>query len=339
MDKITGNEMTKKLTVAIAGCGSIAGVHASEISNIENATLISCCDINQDRGRSFAEKFGCTPYKSLRELFANARPDILHICAPHYTHVPLAIYAISRGTHVMLEKPAASTLTDLNLLETAVKNSSAQLAVCFQNRYNPSVVCAKKLLASGEAGNILGVRAFLTWRRCGDYYLKSDWRGSINTEGSGVLLNQAIHTIDLIHYFLGKPESISGAVSNRTLKDIINTEDTAEATFYYQDDLLAFFYATVGYCADETVIVEIHCEHMTLIIEGDMLTVKRPDGSKEAPGLSIDKRDPLGKSYWGSSHGLIIRDFYSHISDGRKFPLGAVEGGLALRTAFKILEG
>lgn len=324
------------LNAAIAGCGSIAGVHASELANTKNARLISCCDTSITASRTFAKKHECAAFGSLKELFDFKKPDVLHICTPHYTHVPLAIYALSRGVHVVLEKPAATTETDLTLLQNAVKNSKTQLAVCFQNRYNPSVVYAKNLIASGEAGQIIGARAFLTWKRSDGYYLNSGWRGSVNTEGASVVLNQAIHTIDLLHFFLGIPDFIEGTTANRTLKGVINTEDTAEAVFSF-NGINAFFYATVGYSCDETVIIELHCENMTILIEGDGLTLKMPDGSTNNPKL-CNLRSPVGKPYWGASHGLLIEDFYNHILEGKPFPLDAFNGGIALKSAFKLIN-
>lgn len=125
----------------------------------------------------------------------------MHICTPHYLHVPMAVYGLTHGVHVFMEKPPVISGEQLAQLEEAVAGSDRRLGLCFQNRYNPSVQEVKKLLASGEAGRIRGARGLVTWSRGREYYTESGWRGSLATEGGGALINQSVHTLDLLAYF------------------------------------------------------------------------------------------------------------------------------------------
>ncbi|MCL2702908.1 MAG: Gfo/Idh/MocA family oxidoreductase [Defluviitaleaceae bacterium] len=324
------------LRAAVVGCGSVSGTHGQAIRQVDGVRLVACGDTSMDASRNFGAEFGCNPYNSLEELMDAEKPDVVHICTPHHTHVPLALYAVSRGVHVLLEKPAATAASDLETLQRTMKDAPVQLGLCFQNRYNPSFVYAKNLIESGATGRILGARAFLTWNRDKEYYLKSGWRGRAATEGSSVLLNQAIHTIDLLFLVMGKPLDVAGTTANRTLQGVIDTEDTAEMVFYYNDNVRAFFYATVGYGTDETVIIEVRCEHMTLCVEGDKLTVRKPGGTVETPGLCMNGI-PGGKPYWGASHALLIKDFYGYIREGKPFPVDVFSGGPAHEAIYKVL--
>ena len=325
------------MKISLIGCGGIGKVHAQVIAE-SGHTFLSCCDEKLAQAEAFAAAYGCKAYTSLRELLDAEKPDVLHICTPHYTHVPLAIYALARDVHVVLEKPAASFTGDIEVLLQAADRAKAQTAVCFQNRYNRSSQYAKKLLDANELGNINGARAFVSWSRRGGYYTDSDWRGSLNTEGASVLINQSIHTLDLMQYLIGQePYMVEGSTANRTLKGVINTEDTAEACLTFDNNVTAIFHATVAYRSDAAITVEILCDKGTLAITGDSITIRYADGRAETPELA-NAAESLGKSYWGNGHKAIISDFYAHLEEGKKFPLDAREGCKALRTCFDIVE-
>ena len=188
---------------AIAGCGSIAQLHGRVLTNWIDTALVGAADIDAQKAKTYAEIWHTNAYTSLEDMLHREKPDILHICTPHYLHVPMAEYALAQGIHVFMEKPPVISLEQLHSLENAVKNSDARLGLCYQNRYNPSVREARNILASGRAGKILGARGIVTWHRDSAYYTDSTWRGRLATEGGGALINQAVHTLDLLQYLLG----------------------------------------------------------------------------------------------------------------------------------------
>lgn len=304
------------MKAVIVGCGSIAAVHAAALSRMEKVRLSGFADIRPERAQEFARQYGGNAYVSLEEMLEKEKPDVLHICTPHYLHVPMAVCGLAHGVHVFMEKPPAMTKEQLAELERAVGESDRRIGFCFQNRYNPCVQYVKELLDSKKAGKVKGARAFVTWSRNEKYYTESGWRGKLDTEGGGVLINQSIHTMDLLVYLLGRPLWTDAGMSNHHLKGVIEVEDTMEALIGFADSS-ACFYATTAYCTDKAPIVEIACKNMTIRMEDPSVTIYYPDGSVEQPHLEGAK--PLGKSCWGSGHEGCIADFYHCLETKERF--------------------
>lgn len=304
--------------VGVVGCGSIAQVHGTVLQHLEGVELVACTDIRPERAQSYAGKFGGTAYDSLEKMLDQERLDAVHLCTPHYLHTPMAQMAVKRGIHVFTEKPPVINWEQWTQFQE-LKNAPVRVGVCFQNRYNPSVRLLQETLRSGKAGKVLGARAFVTWHREAPYYTESGWRGALDTEGGGVLINQSVHTLDLLVQFLGRANCVEAVMANHHLKGVIQVEDMMEAYLKF-GDASALFYATTAHCADSPVLVEIVCENATLRMEEQEVAYTWKDGTKERFSLAAPKVPSTGKAYWGASHGLCIEDFYSCIREGRPFP-------------------
>lgn len=300
---------------AIVGCGNIAAVHAASLARMEGCVPAGFADIKRERAEKFARQYGGNAYTSLEEMLEKEKPDVLHICTPHYLHVPMAVYGLTHGTHVFMEKPPVISEEQFEELEAAAKNSDKRLGICFQNRYNPCVLLTRRLLET-QAGRILGARGLVTWSRDEAYYTESGWRGALATEGGGVLINQSVHTLDLLVYLLGKPLWTDAGMSNHHLKGVVEVEDTMEAMIGFGDKN-ACFYATTAYCADMPPIIEISCENMTIRMEDPAVTIRYADGRVETPLLEAEA--PMGKSCWGSGHAGCIAKFYHAVETGGRF--------------------
>ena len=304
------------MRAALVGCGSIATVHAQVLQGMEGCELVGFADIIPERAEKFAAEYGGIAYTSLEELLEAQKPDVLHICTPHYLHVPMAVAALASGTHVFMEKPPAISNEQFAQLEEAVAAADRRLGICFQNRYNPCVQTVKDLLASGEAGAVKGARAVVTWNRKAPYYTKSGWRGSLAMEGGGALINQSVHTLDLLVCLLGRPVWTDACLANHHLKEVIEVEDMMEAYIRFEDTA-ACFYATTAYCTDEPPLIEVCCENMKIRMEDPGVELIYPDGTRKR--LETEVLRPLGKGYWGSGHGACIEDFYRCITEGTPY--------------------
>ena len=172
-------------------------VHFAATTTNPSAQLIAVCDIKEDRAQSASAKYGVPYYTDYEEALALG-PDIIHVCTPHHNHAEIAIAAAKRGIHILTEKPMAVTLHDADRMIRAAEDNKVTLGVIFQNRYNPSSLAIKEAVTSGALGKVLGGRLFVTWLRDDEYYSKSDWKGTWDMEGGGVLIDQAIHTMDLM---------------------------------------------------------------------------------------------------------------------------------------------
>ncbi|MBS6194318.1 MAG: Gfo/Idh/MocA family oxidoreductase [Clostridiales bacterium] len=307
---------------SIIGCGGIAQVHAKSIGKLSNTRLTAAADIRQDRAEAMAQEYGAKAYTDWEEMLEREEIDVLHICTPHYLHTPMAAAALKRGISVFMEKPPVTGWEQWETLKRAEKEAAngAKLGICFQNRFNPSVTYVKDCLEKGEFGEIKGARGIVTWCRKEPYYTESGWRGKKETEGGGALINQSIHTMDLIQYLIGKkPVSIEAVTANHHLKGVIEVEDMMEAYISYGKES-ACFYATTGYVTDVPPIIELECEKARVRIEDPKVTVFREGGQVEiTEGADLEC---LGKSYWGSGHLHCIRSFYESLETGIPFPIG-----------------
>lgn len=306
--------------VGIIGCGNIARMHVEALKNIRGTEICAFADQDLDKALQYREqmKIPSVPcYSSLREMLERKKLDVLHICTPHYLHVPMAIQALQADVHVFMEKPPAISIEEFEILKKEKIRRGKQVGVCFQNRYNETTEKIREILCEKTLGNPVGARTFLTWDRNADYYVKSGWRGQWDKEGGGVLINQAIHTLDLLVYFLGKPQMAEAFFCNHHLSDVIQEEDTLEAYIRFASST-ACFYATTAYVEDSPVLIEILCQEGKIRMEGNKLSVFYKKGNKVEYDFESAPTG-IGKNYWGNSHGVCIQDFYNSLSEERPY--------------------
>lgn len=309
------------MKTAIVGCGAIAQVHGQALSQMgEETTLTAAADILPERAQKLTAAFGGTAYASLEEMLDNEELDVLHVCTPHALHTPMVQLAAEKGIAVFSEKPPVTTQEQWQTLSAL--EAKIPIGVCFQNRYNKNVQYIRQLIASGKTGRLTCARAFVTWSRNAAYYTESGWRGSLLTEGGGALINQAIHTMDLLVYLLGTPQNAEAGISNHHLKGVIEVEDTMEA-YWKVGDAPVLFYATTAYGTDAPVLMDISFEHVQLRMEDNRITCLWSNGQREE--ITFAQGDAKGKLYWGSGHETCIRDFYKSLQTGTPVPIGIKE--------------
>lgn len=326
----------KQIGIALIGCGAISGVHLKAISQIPTAKLVAVVDTNAELAAQTAETYDCAYYTDYLDMLKNPDIDVVHICTAHYQHAPMAVDALHAGKHVLTEKPMAETKeAALTMLRAAEANPHVQLGVIFQNRYNPASQIMKKTAQSGELGKLLCLKGIVTWSRDASYY-QTEWKGKWATEGGGVLINQSIHTLDLLQWIGGEVASIKGTMSTDSLEGIIEVEDTVHAHLTYRSGATAIFYATNAYGVNSPVEIELVFEKGKLVLTGDTL-YRVMDG--EQTMLTSPETTNLGaKSYWGISHGTQIADFYDHLLSDRSYGLNGPEGFKAFNLVMDVYE-
>jgi len=290
--------------------------------------LVAVVDDHPERLAAASAAQNVPGYADLREMLDRERPTVVHICTPHSEHAWMAIECLDRGINVVVEKPLAATMQEGEALIVAAERSSAKIAVCFQNRYNPSVLAMRAALTLGEVGDIVAAHATVVWHRTEQYYLDRPWRGTWSGGGGGLLMNQAIHTLDLLQWLVGDVASVAGSASNRSLAGVIEVEDTADITLQHENGVRSVFFATLANGANSPVTLEIVTERATLYLRGD-LTIAHADGRVEV--VAEQQARPGERSYWGVSHQLLIQDFYGGIGTPGAFWIDPREAMKSLR--------
>ena len=323
--------MNKKLRVGIVGCGNIFPMHAYPVNDLDFTELVAVCDTKENRAKSKAAEFGCKYYLDYKEMIEKENLDVLHCCTPHYMHPIITIYALEHGVNVMTEKPMSIKYEDSVAMCDAADKNGKTLGVIFQNRYNPGSVLAKELVSSGKMGKILGAKASVTWMRTDEYYSKSDWKGTWDKEGGGVIIDQAIHTLDLMRWLIDDEiDYVDVHISNRT-HQLIEVEDVAEGVIKFKKGVMTSFYTINYYSCDSDIEIELHCENGFIRIYADRMVAIMNDGRQyvadKVPGESFNFGNVKG--YWGVSHIKQIDAFYKSLQNGEK-PF--IDGREALKT-------
>lgn len=317
---------------AIIGCGGIAQVHARSIRETEGADLIAAADIRPERAEKMAVEYGCRAYSDWQVMLETEKPEVVHICTPHYLHTPMALECLKRGIHVFTEKPPVVSYEQLEALKKEAAEAAEKdihIAVCFQNRWNQDVQYAKEILNSGMLGEVIGARVFVTWNR-GEGYYSDDWHGTKEFECGGALINQGIHTMDLMQYLIGeRPYSADAMAGNFHLKGKIEVEDTL-CTYIQYPKAAADLYVTTAYVTDSSPFVEIQCREGSLRMENGELLIRKKGEPSEV--VTFEVKEGAGKACWGSSHRKAIGEFYDSIrkNTGNLLDLEQVQDSLKL---------
>ena len=315
------------LTAAVIGCGDVSSVHFAAITANPGVELIAVCDVDPGRLNDAVATHSSRGYSDYLQLLDVESPDVVHICTPHHLHADMAVACLQRNVNVLLEKPLATTVSDGRRLIEASDRSDAQIGVCFQNRYNATARSLRAVLDAHAYGPVLGARASVTWHRDEEYYRRRDWRGRWDTAGGGVLINQAIHTLDLLLWCLGDVRDVRGRTSTLFLTDVIEVDDTATIQLTHRSGARSVFYATNGYVENAPITIEIRTERAILRLDSD-LTLIGPAGHRTI--IAEQHRIPGTNSHWGVSHGPLIDDFYRHARSGEPFWIDAREASKTL---------
>ncbi len=304
------------MKIALIGFGNIGKIHLNVILSSTHQ-LVGICDIDEDKLIGFENELRFTDYKKMLD---EVKPDIVHICTPHHLHKEMIIYALKNEINVFCEKPICINKREIDEIQDVLNNCSVQLGVCYQNRYNPSTIFIKNYLKGKE---IILVEGELKWHRDAKYYSQSYWRGKKEYEGGGVLINQAIHTIDLMQYIGFYPSEICAKISNISLKGIIDVEDNAVVTSTDQRFKLT---ASNSCSKDYPVKIKIKTDDELIVIESNKVLIN--DKVYECEKLNLIGN---AKEIYGGGHACIIKDFYYKVENKIKFDIDFYESIKSLK--------
>lgn len=271
----------KMLNIGIVGCGTISGTHAEAIAATKNGKLVAVHSRNQSKIDAFSEKYEVRGYTDYDEFLAQSDIDVISICTPSGTHLDYGAKAAKAGKHVIIEKPIEVSLSRGNELINSCRENNVKLAVIYQSRFMDDVNKMKKAIEDGEIGDVFMVSASVKWFRDEDYYKNAPWRGTLKLDGGGAVINQAIHTVDLIQWLAGDVESLC-ALKGTFTHEGMEGEDNAVASIKFKNGAIGVFQASTSIVPPKDRKVEVHGSKGTALLEGDRFQLLTSEESSEA---------------------------------------------------------
>jgi predicted dehydrogenase len=233
------------LKFALVGCGRIAKRHSDLLGHgeIEGAQLVAVCDLDVERAKVIAEKFDVPYFTDMHEMMQKIETDVVSVLTDSGSHADVVVALATYGKHIVVEKPIALTLDDVDRMISMCDRNGVKLFVVQQNRFNVPVVKLREALDEGRFGKLVMGTVRVRWCRTQEYYDQDKWRGTWERDG-GVISNQAIHHVDLLSWMMGDVESVF-AKSSTALVDI-ETEDTAAVIVRFRNGALGIIEATTA---------------------------------------------------------------------------------------------
>ncbi len=264
--------MKNKLKIGIVGCGTIADIQAQAIIKSENAELQSVYSRTSENSKKCGEKFKVNWFDDWEKFITDPGLDIVSICTPNGNHLEYGEKAAEAGKHVIVEKPIEVTLQRANKLIEKCKANNVKLAVIYQSRFSPEIQKLKQQIEANEIGDIFMGDAYIKWFRGQDYYDSGVWRGTFKLDGGGVLINQGIHTIDLLQWLMGDVDTIYGQTGIFTHKNV-EGEDNAVAVLKYKNGAIGVIEGSTSVQPAQSRRIELHGKKGSVIIDDNNVKV------------------------------------------------------------------
>lgn len=301
--------MEKKVGFGIIGTGNIAKFHAECIDKIPNANLFGVLSKTESRAIQVAEDFNCPVFWEIEKILSKSEIDIICVCNESGLHGATIAKIAKAGKHILCEKPLETTVEKIERIEFLVQSSGIQLACVFQNRENPEYKKLKNYIESGILGKILLCQTSINWYRPPNYYHGS-WRGTKSLDGGAALINQGIHTIDLMLDLMGEVSLISGIVD--TLHHQIEGEDVAVAALKFKSGALGTLSGGTSLFPGEPESINIYGTLGNIVFKGGKIISSSVKSIKQALNESHDNpgsgaSDPMAIT--DQFHIAVIKDF------------------------------
>jgi predicted dehydrogenase len=235
----------RRFGFGIVGCGLIANFHARAIADLPRTRLVACYSRNAESADRFAKEESCRAYHKLEKLLADPDIDIVTICTPSGAHLEPAIAAARAGKHVIVEKPLEITLRRCDAMIAACRDNGVKLATIFPSRFHGASIELKRAVDAGRFGQLTLADAYVKWYRTQAYYDSGAWRGTWALDGGGALMNQAIHSVDLLTWLAGPVAEIRAQTATLA-HERIAVEDAAVATLRFENGALGVIEATTA---------------------------------------------------------------------------------------------
>ena len=322
----------------LIGCGRVAPRHAQSLIQLSDTQLVAVADIREDRARRFSAEYGAQAYTDYDNMLARPDIDAVTVCVPSGLHAQVAIDVLQAGKHVLVEKPIALNLADADRMIATAREAGLTLGVVLQNRYNSPVQQVRTLVDQGRLGKLYLGSVCVRWYRPQSYY-EDGWHGTLSMDG-GALMNQSIHHLDALQWFMGPVASVYAYTA--TLAHTMESEDVGVAVVRFRSGALATVEgSTLTWPQNLEGSVALFGKRGSVKIGGTALsriTLWKVDGEleREAEILTGQRVDP--PTVYGYSHREVIHDFARALLDGREPSTPGPEARKSLALVLAIYE-
>jgi predicted dehydrogenase len=364
--------MARQWRCAVVGTGVVGEWHVKTVPVVPNAKLVAVCDADSSRSAAALEKnklTGIPQYTDIGEMLAKEQIDIVHVCTPSGMHFDPCVTAMRAGKHVICEKPLEIQIDRIDQMIGIAKENGVRLAAIFQNRWNEANRALKAAADEGRFGRLAWAGSFTPWYRPDKYYDDGGWRGTWKIDGGGAIMNQSVHSIDLLQWIVGPVKSVSAYASSR-IHAKIEVEDTLSCSLQFANGAFGTIVGTTAMFPGQPPRIEVGGENGTAVSENGLKIFKfrdeRPadeelrlklsppptDGvaAKLKPVLGDEKYNQLfpktGKGSGGSSntdvaldlHGRNIQAILQAWEEGRDAETDGVEARKAVAIVLAMYE-
>lgn len=330
----------------IIGCGMISRFHAKAIADLENGELVGCWNRTPDSANQLAEETGCQAYATLDEMLSNPAIQVVTIGTASGAHLDPAVAAANAGKHVIIEKPLEVTLERCDQIIAACEANGVKLATIFPSRFHQSSQIMKQAVESEKFGRLTLGDAYVKWYRTQEYYDSGAWRGTWEMDGGGALMNQAIHSVDLLYWLMGPVKSIVAQTATLA-HDRIEVEDVATASLQFENGALGTIEATTAAFPGALKKIELHGSAGSATLQEEDITVwdfAEPTPEDESLLESMSNRtetgggaaDPAAIGHHG--HTELFKDTLAAIEEDRAPLIDGLEGRRSVEIILAIYE-
>ncbi|HID23765.1 MAG TPA: Gfo/Idh/MocA family oxidoreductase [Planctomycetaceae bacterium] len=330
----------------IVGCGMIANFHAKAIEHIRGAKLVACYDAVSAAAQRFADATGANAYDRLEEMLDDPAVDIVTVCTPSGAHMEPAVAAANAGKHVVVEKPLEITLKRCDAIINACRRNEVKLCTISPSRFSPANRTLKEAIDEGRFGKLTLGDTYVKWWRTQQYYDSGGWRGTWQLDGGGAYMNQAIHNVDLLYWFMGDVAEVTGVTATLAHKRI-EVEDVGVACIRFKSGALGVIEATTSAYPGLLKKTEIHGTEGSVIVEQDDILMWE-FAKKTRRDAAIRRRfarrvsgsggaaDPAAISYVG--HMEQLKDFINAVNRGSEPLVDGEEGRKSVEIILAIYQ-
>lgn len=332
---------------AIIGCGMIANFHAEAVKHIRGTKIVACFDNRPESADRFAAANpGVKAYYDLDAMLADPNVQIVTICTPSGSHMEPAVKAAKAGKHVVVEKPMEITLKRCDAILDACAKNGVLLCPIFPSRFSPANIALKDAIDDGRFGRLTLGDTYVKWWRTQQYYDQGGWRGTWALDGGGAYMNQAIHNVDLLYWFMGDVAEVSAQTATLA-HERIEVEDVGVACLKFKNGALGVMEATTSAWPGHLKKTEIHGTAGSVIVEQDDILSWQFEKPRAKDAVILEKfakkvggtggaSDPKAISYVG--HMEQLKDFVKAIQTGKSPRVTGAEGRKSVEIILAIYQ-